>query len=234
MNFTDEYIGYNQGDQDQVIALAVNAFDTHQSLPDLIDQQTESLAWHSHADRNPEVVVYISHSSAYHGVEWARAPIEQFFGNSVIGSDMTRLRWADMLGKPLRALASDLYPFSLEEALQELKEIRQDAEEAYASDNEIDPVPESAYDDAQRLLEILFRCNIPMADIGWAEDGSIGFEWRPEEGIATVGLYGDNLVIYGAFFDNKRQVEGVCALSDLTMLKGFLIMLFPSFNKDLI
>ena len=226
MNFANEYIRDNQGDQDQVIA-----FDTHQSLPDLIDQQTESLAWYSHADRNPEVVVY---SSAYHGVEWAGASIEPFFGNSVIGSDITRLRLADMLGRPLRTLASDLYPFSLEEALQELKEIRQDAEEAYASDNEIDPVPESAYDDAQRLLEILFRCNIPMADIGWAEDGSIGFEWRPEEGIATVGLYGDNLVIYGAFFDNKRQVEGVCALSDLTMLKGFLIMLFPSFNKDLI
>ena len=127
-----------------------------------------------------------------------------------------------------------LYSFSLDDALRELKEIRQEAEEAYAWDNEIDPVPESAYDDALLLLKMLLNCNIPMPDIGWGEDGSLGFEWRPEDGIATMGVYGDNLVIYGAFFEDKRQVEGICALSDTAMLKGFLIMLFPSFNKDLI
>ena len=126
------------------------------------------------------------------------------------------------------------YAFSMDDALRELKDIRQEAEEAHAWDNEIDPVPESAYDDALLLLKMLFNCNIPMPDIGWAEDGSLGFEWRPEDGIATMGVYGDNLVIYGAFFEEKRQVEGICALSDTAMLKGFLIMLFPSFNKDLI
>ena len=61
-----------------------------------------------------------------------------------------------------------------------------------------------------------------MPDIGWAEDGSLGFEWRPEEGIATIGIYGDNLVIYGAFFEEERQVEGICTLSDTVMLSGFL------------
>ena len=128
----------------------------------------------------------------------------------------------------------DLYSFSLDDALRELKDIRQEAEEAYAWDNEIDPVPESAYDDALLLLKTLVSYNIPMPDIGWGEDGSLGFEWRPEDGIATMGIYGDNLVIYGAFFEDKRQVEGICALSDTAMLKGFLIMLFPSFNEDLI
>ena len=105
---------------------------------------------------------------------------------------------------------------------RELNEIRQEAAEAYASDNEIDPVPNSAYDDAFVLLEILFRHEVPMPDIGWAEDGSLGFEWRPEEGIATIGIYGDNLVIYGAFFEEERQVEGICTLSDTVMLSGFL------------
>ena len=116
------------------------------------------------------------------------------------------------------------HSFSLEESLRELQKVRQEAEEA----KDIDPVPESAYHDAQVLLTILFDTNCPMPEIGWAEDGSLGFEWRPEGGIATMGIYGDSLVIYGAFFNNKCQVEGVCALSDVTMLEGFLIMLFPT------
>ena len=110
----------------------------------------------------------------------------------------------------------------LDDARWQLEQIRQEAQEAWTLDNEVDPVPDSAYDDAVLLLERLFLAEIPMPDIAWAEDGSLGFEWRPEDGIATMGLYGDNLVIYGAFFEDKRQVEGICALSDTAMLSGFL------------
>ncbi len=113
----------------------------------------------------------------------------------------------------------------LDYAQQQLEEIRQEAMEASALDNEIDRIPDSAYDDAHSLLKMLSHCNVPMPDIGWAEDGSLGFEWRPENGIATMSLYGDNHVIYGAFFNDKRQVEGVCALSDTAMLRGFLTLL---------
>ena len=105
---------------------------------------------------------------------------------------------------------------------RELDEIRKEAENAYASDNEIDPIPDSAYDDALVLLEILYNYKIPMPHIGWAEDGSIGLEWRPEGGIVTMGIYGDNDVIYGAFFQENRQVDGVCNLSDTALLEGFL------------
>lgn len=115
---------------------------------------------------------------------------------------------------------------------QQLVAIRQEAEEAYTLDNEIDPVPASAYDDARLLLKLLLRTGTPMPEIGWAEDGSLGFEWRPGDGIATMGIYGDNLVIYGAFFDDKRQVEGICALSDPAMLSGFLTTLLNLLLKD--
>ena len=113
---------------------------------------------------------------------------------------------------------------SLEDALRELEETRQDAEEAYASDDQIDPVPNSAYDDARVLLKILHR-NVPIPDIGWAEDGSLGFEWRPGNGIATMGVSGDNLVIYGAFFSNKCEFDGICSLSDTVLLEGFITTL---------
>ena len=121
--------------------------------------------------------------------------------------------------------ATEQYFPWLDNAQQQLKEIRQEAMEASALDSEIDPVPESAYDDAHSLLKMLSHYNVPMPDISWAEDGSLGFEWRPENGIATMGVYGDNHVIYGAFFDDKRQVEGICSLSDTALLQGFLMTL---------
>ncbi|MDE0089355.1 MAG: hypothetical protein OXU23_26815 [Candidatus Poribacteria bacterium] len=104
----------------------------------------------------------------------------------------------------------------------ELNEIRQEVAEVNTSDDEIDPIPVSAYDEAALLLEAFFDQGVPMPHIGWAEDGSLGFEWRPEGGIATMGIYGDNLVIYGVFFEKNRQVDGVCPLSDTALLGNFL------------
>ena len=123
---------------------------------------------------------------------------------------------------PSSVIAPNL--FSLEDALRELEDVREDAEKAYASDDHIDPVPDSAYDDAHALLELLHR-NVPMPDMMWSEDGGLGLEWRPGSGIATISLYGDNFVIFGAFFSNKRELDGICALSDTVLLDGFVTTL---------
>lgn len=110
-----------------------------------------------------------------------------------------------------------------------LDEIRQEVENAYALDNKINPVPDSAYNDALVLLKILCNYKIPMPDIGWAEDGSLSVGWYPDEGLVTMGIYGDNLVIYNAFFEEKRQFEGICELSDTPVLSGFFSTLTNSF-----
>ena len=107
----------------------------------------------------------------------------------------------------------------------ELDEIRQEAEEAYALDKEIDPIPDSAYNDTLVLLEMLCNYKLPMPEVSWAEDGSFSIGWYLNEGIITMGIYGDDLVIYNAFFEEKRQFEGICALSDTPMLSGFLKIL---------
>ena len=107
----------------------------------------------------------------------------------------------------------------------ELDEIRQEAEAAYALDKEIDRIRDSAYKDTLVLLEILCNYKLPMPEVSWAEDGSFSIGWYLDEGIITMGIYGDNLVIYTAFFEEKRQFEGICALSDTPMLSGFLKML---------
>ena len=108
---------------------------------------------------------------------------------------------------------------------RELNEIRQEAEQAYALDNEIDPVPDSAYKQTSILLEMLCNYKLPMPEVSWAEDGSLTVGWYPDDGMVTMGIYGDNLVIYNAFFEEKRQFEGICELSDTPVLSGFFTTL---------
>lgn len=114
---------------------------------------------------------------------------------------------------------------------RELDEIRQEAEDACAMDNEIDPVPDSTYDDACLLLEILYDYDIPIVDTGWLVDGGIGLEWRPGDGIATMSLYGDGLIVYGASLGDERRVKGTCLLSDPILLPNFLKTLSAAFQE---
>ena len=113
----------------------------------------------------------------------------------------------------------------------DLDEVRREAAKAYSLKREIDPVPESAYDDLSSLITVLPE-GIPAPALGWAENGSLSLEWRPEDGIVTMGIYGDKLVIYGAFFNNKRELNGICSLSDLVLLPNFLTMLSAVFQQD--
>ena len=114
--------------------------------------------------------------------------------------------------------------FSLEDVQRELAEIREEVDETCAVADNVRAVPESAYDETLSLLKMMRR-DVPLPDMMWSEDGGIGLEWRPGDGIATISLYGDNLVIYGAFFNDEREVNGICSLSDTAFLKGFVATL---------
>ena len=220
----NKQLQYRDKTSDPMIPPSITEFDAHRLSIDLIEPQAELLASRSHPDRDAEVEVYTVVHHGPHDAAWEWPAYESYYDSDLRGIHTGNLALA---GVPIRfgwLLAPARHSFSLADSLRELQKVRQEAEEA----KDVDPIPELAYHDAQVLLRILHDTNCPMPEIGWAEDGSLGFEWRPEGGIATMGIYGDSLVIYGAFFDNKRQVEGVCALSDLSMLKGFLIMLFPT------
>lgn len=118
---------------------------------------------------------------------------------------------------------SDLYCFPITKVDQKLEEIRQEVEETCEWDDEVEPIPESAYEEARLLLNIFHRF-LPMPDIGWLTDGGIGFEWRSRDrkSIATMSMYGDNKVVYGASLGRTRRPKGTCVLSDLTPLVSFL------------
>ncbi len=111
----------------------------------------------------------------------------------------------------------------------ELDEIREEVEEACAVAGDVYPVPESAYNETLSLLEQMPR-DIPMPDMMWLEDGGIGLEWRPGEGIATMSLYGDGLVVYGVFFSKDREITGICPLVDAAFLQGFIATLTRVFQ----
>ena len=121
--------------------------------------------------------------------------------------------------------------FSLEDAQRELADIREEVEETCAVAENVRTVPESAYEETLSLLKMMQR-DLPLPDMMWLEDGGIGLEWRPDNGIATMSLYGDNLVIYGAFFNDKREVNGICSLSDSALLAGFLTTMSYLFQKN--
>ncbi len=144
--------------------------------------------------------------------------------------------------RPLRAsdevvlnpsAVADLGFLWLDAAVQQIQEVHQEVEEALELDSEIDPVPDSAYDNAYWLLKFLFDHKVPMPDIGWLMDGGIEFEWRSSDGrgIATMSMYGDNQVVYGASLGGTRRVKGTYPLSNLRGLTSFLTMLTVLFSE---
>ena len=122
--------------------------------------------------------------------------------------------------------ATELYFFSMAEVQQQLKQIRQEVNEVCELDDEAEPIPESAYNEAIFLLNVL-RPFLPLPDIMWLEDGGIGLEWRSKngKGISTMSIYGDNHIIYGASLDGTRRVKGTFTLFNLAPLENFLTML---------
>ena len=112
----------------------------------------------------------------------------------------------------------------------ELNDIREEIEETCAVAKDVYPAPESAYEETTSLLEQMPR-GIPMPDMMWLEDGGIGLEWRPGDGIVTMSLYGDNHVTFVAVLDDQHEIAGMCPLSDSILLPSFLATLPVLFRR---
>lgn len=70
-----------------------------------------------------------------------------------------------------------------------------------------------------------YHSGIPTPDISWSEDGSLSFTWHSEDGIATLEIYGDGLVIYNATRDDECPDEDAFTLTDTTYLQDCLAKL---------
>ena len=105
---------------------------------------------------------------------------------------------------------------------RELAELYHKTEDTFELDSKISSIPVTAYNDALFLLEFLFNSGISMPDINRTKHGSLTLNWYPEEGTAMMELCGDGLVVYNAFFDEDRQDEGACVLTDIAALDELL------------
>ena len=108
---------------------------------------------------------------------------------------------------------------------QELANIHKEVKNPSVEDSEFYPPPELVYNDALFLLEMLYHSGIPTPDISWSEDGSLSLTWHPEDGVATLGIYGDGLVIYSATRDDARPDEVSFTLTDTACLQECLTKL---------
>ncbi len=113
---------------------------------------------------------------------------------------------------------------------QELVNLHKEVKNPPVEDSEFYPVPELVYNDALFLLEMLHHSGIPTPDISWSEDDSLNLTWHPEEGIATLEIYGNGLVIYNATRDDERPYEVSFTLKDTTCLQDCLIRLSSLFQ----
>ena len=105
---------------------------------------------------------------------------------------------------------------------QELANIHTEVKNPSVEDSEFFPAPELVFNDALFLLEMFHHSGIPTPDIHWSEDSSLRLTWHPEDGTATLGIYGDGLVIYSATRDDEHPEELSFTLTDTACLQDCL------------
>ena len=108
---------------------------------------------------------------------------------------------------------------------QELANIHTEVNHPSVEDSEFFPAPELVFNDALFLLEMLHHSGIPTPDIRWSEDGNLRLTWHPKDGTATLGIYGDGLVIYSAIRDDEHPDEVSFTLTDTACLQDCLTKL---------
>ena len=108
---------------------------------------------------------------------------------------------------------------------QELANLHTEVKNLSVEDSEFYPAPELVYNDALFLLEMLHHSGIPTPDLRWSEDSSLSLTWHPEEGMATLEIYGNGLVIYNATRDDERPDEVSFTLTDTPCLHNCLAKL---------
>ena len=122
----------------------------------------------------------------------------------------------------------DFDPKDIETALQE---VRAEAEAERKLDQELDAIPETAYEDVNRFLEIIGK-RMPRPDIMPLDNGEICLEWREEQKIFTVSFGGDGHIVFAGIFSEETQARGILTFSmgHLIAIVGMINSLYPDYD----
>ncbi len=126
---------------------------------------------------------------------------------------------------------------SMERINQLLKEVRAEAEEERCLDKELDPVPESAYEDVRlfykRIDELLgdtYHAAIHPPEPTALDNGEICLEWRQKQQIFTLNFGGDGHIVFAGIFSGENRVRGILTFSLLHVIS--IVTMILSLGRD--
>ena len=126
---------------------------------------------------------------------------------------------------------TDLDDFDLKDIEQALQEVRAEAEEERRLDQELDAIPETAYEDVEQFFTIIGR-RLPRPDIMPLDNGEIGLEWREKQKIFTLSFGGDGHIVFAGIFSEEHRAQGILtfSLGHLIAIGGMLTSLYPDYD----
>ena len=126
---------------------------------------------------------------------------------------------------------------SMERINQMLEEVRAEAEEERCLDKELDPIPESAYEDVRlfckRIDELLgdtYHAAIHPPEPTALDNGEICLEWREKQQIFTLNFGGDGHIVFAGIFSEENRVRGILTFSLLHVIS--IVTMILSLGRD--
>ena len=122
----------------------------------------------------------------------------------------------------------DLDPKQIDKALQE---VRAEAEAERRLDQELDVIPETAYEDVGRFFTVIGR-RLPRPDIMPLDNGEICLEWREKQNIFTLSFGGDGHIVFAGIFSDENRARGILTFSmgHLIAIVGMINSLYPDYD----
>ena len=123
---------------------------------------------------------------------------------------------------------------SAERIRQALEEVRAEAEEERRLDKELDPIPDSAYEEVRlffRKIDEWFgdtsHTAIYLPDIAPLDNGQICLEWRTKQQIFTLNFEGNGSIVLAGIFSEQRRIRGILTflLFDIIAIASMILRL---------
>ena len=130
-----------------------------------------------------------------------------------------------------RQKQTDLDGFDPKHIETALQEVRAEAEAERRLDQELDAIPETAYEDAARFLKTIGK-RVPRPDIMLLDNGEICLEWREEQKIFTLSFGGDGHIVFAGIFSDENRARGILTFSKphLIAIVGMITSLYPDYD----
>ncbi|RKU06816.1 hypothetical protein C6502_19530 [Candidatus Poribacteria bacterium] len=166
----------------------------YESVSDFEDRKDIKLPENISAMLTPQVVV--------------KTGLDEFLGNYARAWEGSE-KALQLKGNSIHTDLDGPTPKDIEKILQK---VRAEAEEERRLDQELDAIPETAYEDVDRFLKTVNKF-VPLPDIMPLDNGEICLEWREGQKIFTLSFGGDGHIVFAGIFGAGNQARGILTFS---------------------